>query len=402
MVGKAAAANVIRLSAWVTLIAAFVFGQIAGRTDYAALLADALPGEQIRPADDLADSLPLVFYRERGKLQSPQAIVIAEGEGYGGPFIIAATARKTEEGGAKLSDLVLLDHKDSPAFVERLRKQHFFRQFQNKPVTDNFIVGEDVDGVSGATISARGFTRAVGDAVHLGAERHLEMPVTWEAEGWSPTLDEYGLILLILVVFYHTYRKSRFSRAIRMVLPFVVLGFVGYTINASISIGSLSAILLGFIPSFQQQPVWWILMVTVLGSIMVLGRNMYCNKLCPYSMIEDILEKISIVRLRVPPFISHRARACLAFMTWLSLILIFLSRHPAVGSYEPFSMAFALEGKGIQWYILPAALLGALFVPGFWCRLFCPVGYSLNEMVRLRRTFVEHLKAKTKVKSSKP
>jgi polyferredoxin len=48
-------------------------------------------------------------------------------------------------------------------------------------------------------------------------------------------------------------------------------------------------------------------------------------------------------------------------------------------------MMFSLEGLGIQWYILPASLLGAFFVPRFWCRLFCPVGLYLNELVRLRR-----------------
>jgi polyferredoxin len=72
-------------------------------------------------------------------------------------------------------------------------------------------------------------------------------------------------------------------------------------------------------------------------------------------------------------------------------MLIFLSAHPALGSYEPFAMMFSLEGLGIQWYILPATLLGSLFVPNFWCRMFCPVGLYLNEMVRLRRKVKERL-----------
>jgi polyferredoxin len=46
---------------------------------------------------------------------------------------------------------------------------------------------------------------------------------------------------------------------------------------------------------------------------------------------------------------------------------------------------FSLEGLGIQWYILPITLVGSLFVPKFWCRMFCPVGLYLNEMVRVRK-----------------
>jgi len=40
---------------------------------------------------------------------------------------------------------------------------------------------------------------------------------------------------------------------------------------------------------------------------------------------------------------------------------------------------------------LSAALLGALFVPSFWCRLFCPVGQFLNEIVRLHGAVCDRL-----------
>jgi polyferredoxin len=79
--------------------------------------------------------------------------------------------------------------------------------------------------------------------------------------------------------------------------------------------------------------------------------------------------------------------------------LIFISAHPALGSYEPFAMMFSLEGLGIQWYILPAALLGSFFVPSFWCRLFCPVGLFLNEGVRARRAIRERLFGRKKKKT---
>jgi polyferredoxin len=89
--------------------------------------------------------------------------------------------------------------------------------------------------------------------------------------------------------------------------------------------------------------------------------------------------------MKIDSRFQRRARTLIFFLSWVALMLIFLSAHPALGSYEPFAMMFSLEGLGIQWYILPASLLGAFFVPRFWCRLFCPVGLYLNELVRLRR-----------------
>ena len=43
-------------------------------------------------------------------------------------------------------------------------------------------------------------------------------------------------------------------------------------------------------------------------------------------------------------------------------MLIFLSSHPTLGSYEPFALMFSLTGAGIQWYILPLSLIGSFFV----------------------------------------
>ena len=88
---------------------------------------------------------------------------------------------------------------------------------------------------------------------------------------------------------------------------------------------------------------------------------------------------------------QKKARTVVGWMTWIALMLIFLSAHPTLGSYEPFAMMFSLTGAGVQWYILPLSLIGSFFVLNFWCRLFCPVGLVLNEMVRLRRSLLAHL-----------
>ena len=100
---------------------------------------------------------------------------------------------------------------------------------------------------------------------------------------------------------------------------------------------------------------------------------------------------MSCGRLWIRSDLQKKARTLILSLSWVALMLIFLSAHPALGSYEPFAMMFSLEGLGIQWYILPAALLGAFFVPSFWCRLFCPVGQFLNEIVRLRRAVRDRL-----------
>lgn len=375
--------------AWVALLAAFIAGQIAAQTDYETLLKQQLPDlELTRSSED--SGLPVVFRVKTDGKPSPDAVVMSEGVGYGGPLIIGIRARRTDDG-ARLNEIIVLNHKETPSFLVRLNRGHFFRQFAGKSVSDNFIIGDDIDAVSGATVTSEGFTAAVREAVHLGAVQHLRLPRTWQETEWHLGANELILVVLFLLAFYGVYQRGTLAKYARTIVMIGTLLFVGFYANASLSLGNIAGIFMGYIPSPKQHTMWWIMMVGALGSVIVLGRNIYCHKICPFLVVQDLLQKISGVKLKIKPEIQRKSRSMIYFLSWVALMLIFLSAHPALGSYEPFAMMFSLEGLGIQWYILPAALLGSLFVARFWCRLFCPVGLYLNEIVRLRRAIRERL-----------
>jgi Na+-translocating ferredoxin:NAD+ oxidoreductase RnfG subunit len=365
--------------AWVSLVAAFVIGQIAAEPDYDSMLKDALPGETLIRSE-ANESLPFV-YQVEGK---DDVIIIAAGEGYGGPLVVGVRAHRTDDG-ARLAEAIILSHKETPAFMERLHRGHFFDQFGGKQVADNFIVDDDIDAVSGATVSARGLTAATRDAVHLGAINHLKLEQTWQQPGWIFGRDEAVLILLFVLAFIAGYRKDKVGKYAAIAVTAGALVFIGFMANASLSLANIAGILMGYIPSPRQHPMWWIMIIGVFGSIVFMGRNIYCQRLCPFMVVQDMAQKISGIKLKIDSRFQRRARTLIFSLSWVALMLIFLSAHPALGSYEPFAMMFSLEGLGIQWYILPASVFGSLFVPRFWCRLFCPVGLYLNEMVRLRR-----------------
>ena len=365
--------------AWVLLVAAFIIGQIAARPDYEGMLKKALPDEQLLRSE-ATTSLPLVFQL----VGKEDVVIVAEGEGYGGPLVAGVRARRTEDGG-RLAEVLMLSHKETPAFMERLRRGNFFRQFGGKDVSENFIVDDDIDAISGATVSARGFTTAVREAVHLGATEHLGLKPGWQQPGWNLGIDEIILALLFLLAFTAGYRKGKLAKTTKLVVMVGALVFVGFYANISLSLANIAGIFMGYVPGLRQHPLWWIMMIGVFGSVIFMGRNIYCQQLCPFMVVQDLAQKISGVKLKIDSRFQKRARTLIFFLSWVALMLIFLSAHPALGSYEPFAMMFFLEGLGIQWYILPASLLGAFFVPRFWCRLFCPVGLYLNEMVRFRR-----------------
>jgi Na+-translocating ferredoxin:NAD+ oxidoreductase RnfG subunit len=383
------AEKLIRVFAYSTLLAAFVFGQIASQTDYEALLQQQMPDAKLTRSDAYK-VMPIVYrFALKGEL-SPEAVVMADGIGYGGPVVVGVRARRTEEGG-KLSEILVLDHKETPSFMNRVSQGKFFRQFAGKNVTDNFIVGDDIDAVSGATVTSEGLTKAIRQAVHLGAVQHLKLAPSWQLPQWTLGVNELVLTALFLLAFVAAYRRDKIGKYTGYLVMAGALGFVGFYANASLSLGNLAGIVMGYIPPPKQHPMWWIMMAGALGSVIFLGRNIYCHQICPFNHVQALLQKVSGVKLRIKPAVQRQARTLIFTLSWAALVLIFLSAHPALGSYEPFAMMFSLEGLGIQWYILPAALLGAFFVPSFWCRLFCPVGLFLNEGVRARRAIRERL-----------
>lgn len=288
--------------------------------------------------------------------------------------------------GTRIQNVILLDHKESPAFLERMQSKRFFEQFANMDISSDFVIGDDLDAVSGATVSSVGLTVAIRDAVHLGATQHLGIATTWQQPGWNVGLNEVLLIVLFAAAFGATYYRGKYAKYYRWGVMASALLLVGFYTNSSVSLGNLAAIIMGYIPPPAQHPLWWIMMLGTFGSVIVLGRNVYCHYICPFRVVTDLLSSISGIRLKIKPGVQRKARMLILSISWLGLMLIFLSMHPALGSYEPFAMMFSLEGIGIQWYILPAALIGSFFVPSFWCRLFCPVGFYLNESVRLRRS----------------
>ncbi len=68
--------GIIEGFAWLSLVAAFVVGQIAAKPDYEAMLKQALPDE-VLVRSDANTSLPVVY--QIG--DSENVVIIAEGEG---------------------------------------------------------------------------------------------------------------------------------------------------------------------------------------------------------------------------------------------------------------------------------------------------------------------------------
>ncbi len=365
----------VRYGAYISLIIALVIGLASEGKDYEGMVRNKFKDQKLTKVNDN----PVVFQLGEKGDSLGNYVLIQEGQGYGGPFVLGI--RIMEDG--KIHEIIPLDHKETPAFVKKIEDARYRDQFIAKKVSNDFLVGVDIDAVSGATVTTMAAAQAIRNGAHLAAVEKFKLQPKWKKVPWKFGLDEILILALFVLAFVPQIYKQKPWKYIYMVATIVIVGFY---LNAAISVGNIAGLALGYIPGIKDHLIWWILVVGTVLSVIFLGKNVYCYRVCPFYGIEYLLQKISGMKLNPSRALLKRARSIVNFLLWLSLMVIFLSKHPALGSFEPFAMMFSLNGTGIQWFILPLALIGSFFMSTFWCRFFCPCGQALTKMVQFRKS----------------
>ena len=373
----------LRYGAYISLIIALVIGLASEGKNYESMVRNKFKDQKLTKVNDN----PVVFQLGEKGDGPGNWVLIQEGQGYGGPFVFGI--RIMED--AKIHEVIPLDHKETPAFVKKIEDARYRDQFIGQNVSNDFIVGVDINAVSGATVTTMAAAEAIRSGAHLAAVEKFKLDPKWKRVPWKFGLDEILILVLFILAFVPKVYKEKPWKYIYMAATIAIVGFY---LNAAISVGNIAGLALGYIPGIKDHLIWWILVVgTVLG-VILLGKNVYCYRVCPFHGIEYLLQKISGMKLNPSRALLKRTRTAVNFLLWLSLMVIFLSKHPALGSFEPFAMMFSLNGTGIQWFILPLALIGSFFMSTFWCRFFCPCGQALAKMVQFRKSALNLLQPK--------
>lgn len=112
------------------------------------------------------DAAPDVYRAVDEERQPLGFATVGRGEGYGGPMDVMVGVAPD----GTVVGTVLMEHSDTAGFVEDVTAPEFRERFVGKTADDPVAIGEDIDGVSGATGSSRGFTGGVRAALNRIAE----------------------------------------------------------------------------------------------------------------------------------------------------------------------------------------------------------------------------------------
>jgi polyferredoxin len=133
-------------------------------------------------------------------------------------------------------------------------------------------------------------------------------------------------------------------------------------------------------PGVYLADVPLLLLVTFTAFTTLLWGRVFCGYLCPFGVLQDVLERVTPRRWRRDLPASLHRRALLLKYGVLAVVLApaLLGGGVSVYQYfEPFGTVFFGARSLLLWSIAGAVLVASAVVPRFYCRYLCPLGAAL-------------------------
>jgi NosR/NirI family transcriptional regulator, nitrous oxide reductase regulator len=312
-------------------------------------------------------------------------IAIAEADGYGGPLKIAVA---TDLEG-KIVGLSVIKQRETPSWYQKIINADFFQTIIGKKAGDPFQIGNDVDGVSGASSSSRAITEAARTASLNIAWNQLNLDIPKPA---SPKIQfgipEIVLSLLIISWFINQVGRFPYKKQLRWAGLLTSLVFIGFLYNTPLTLSFVNKMLMGYWPAWQIHLYWYILIGFVLVAFFWKSKNAYCNSICPFGAAQECINALAGAKARSPSRFHGLFKWLQRSLVWGAILLALLFRNPGLSSYEIFGNLFDLSGSTYQFIVLGLVMIAAVFIKRPWCRYLCPIG-SIFDFAKFNRNWIK-------------
>ncbi len=285
----------------------------------------------------------------------------------------------------KIVGIKVLKENESIKYTRGLLNK-FIEQYVNKSVTDNFILGKDIDAVTGATITSSAINRSIktGISIILPAVMKIETSAIEnqnEQGSWGNSLLKTDIWILLFIVGLAIYGYLKKSQLIRYLSFSLSILYIGFEKGGGVSISNLVSISQGHFPVFPDNAYLYGLLVVAIIFTIFLGR-FYCGWVCPFGFILELLHSERL-KISVPDMIDQLLR----LIKYVILIVILLLAYTTGMSgkamivaerAEPFFTLFKLNSNWVNWLLLIIIIFCSIFISRAYCRYLCPLGAFLS------------------------
>jgi hypothetical protein len=312
-------------------------------------------------------------------------IVLGEANGYGGPLTIVVAVNPS----GKIVGTVIAAHKETPAWIKLVQKHELLDSMVGKMYTDPFEIGNDLDGVTGATTTSKAMAEAVLRGSRAAAQ-HLNLPVK---PSIPPSIifgvPEITLLVLFGIGFIAHRRSFGYTKQTRWVSMLAGMIILGFIYNRPLTLVYITKLTMGYWPQWQTNLYWYFLVGGILFIFVFTNRNAYCGWFCPFGAAQECMGVIGGCGLPKPRY--HNVMRMLQRTLALMAILLGIYFHsPGLSNYELYGTLFGLVGTSIQFAVLGLVLIAAMFIRRPWCNYLCPIRPVL-EIISIFRGWVRGL-----------
>lgn len=355
----------------VIILAAWLYGFLNTRSPVEPLVPNVLPGTQRVEANGE------IFTAYDAQNQVLGYAAAADATGYGGPIYLLVGIDPQ----GTIAGVQVIEQRETPGFYALLRDRNFIEGFLGQSADRPFVLGQDVDNISGASLSAG----AVAQAIHVAAQKIQ----TGALEPASPAirfgLPEITLLAMYAGVLLNTRLKNpRERKILRWAMLLTSMVIIGFMLNQPLTVANFASLLAGYWPSWQDHLFWYLMLGGVLLMVIVQGKNSYCYSICPFGAVQDCFGALSGVKPFVPGSLFRKLRWVPRWLAVLAMALGLAFRQPGAASYEPFGTLFSLSAGFFPWMLLVFVLFASLIILRPFCYYLCPVGAILDFILFIR------------------
>ncbi len=360
------------LAAVLLLVVSWLYGYWSTHSPTEELVANVLP-TTVRVVNDGA-----VFSAYDSNDHLIGYAAAANATGYGGPVYLLVGVDTS----AEIVGIQVIEQRETPGFYALLRDRDYFNSFLGQSIDTEYVLGENIDSVSGATLSAQAVASAIQQATQQISRNALATtspPIRFGA-------PEVSLIAFLVAGWvFQSLHRPRARTILRWAMLLTSMIVLGFWLNMPLSLANFASLLSGYLPSWQDHLYWYLLIGGSLAFVLFAGKNTYCVAICPFGGVQDCFGKMGNAK----PFLPAPAYR---YLKWLPRILAVLAlslglafRQPGAASYEPFGTLFSFSAGFVPWMLLVFVLFASMIILRPFCHYLCPVGPILD-FVRFLRT----------------
>lgn len=301
--------------------------------------------------------------------------------GYGGPIEMVVLV----DAAGKLVDLEILRDRETPAYLNLCRP--WLKTLVGHALFEEHALDE-VDAVSGATLSSTTILRTLRAAGTAFAEQALNLSIAGRARPTHARALEWPVVILATGLFLALAARRYPNRLRRRVGLIAVLVVGGLMCNIQYS---LHQVFLLLDPSaWRPAPTLAFALMAGVPVVVLLLGNLYCGHLCPFGALQEL---IGDLRPRAwatdpAPAVWRLGRSVKYLLLFVLVMAFATGRQAGALTADPLTSVFSNGIDNPTFLFAVALLVAAFFFRRFWCRSLCPAGAFLallNAVKILRR-----------------